>query len=92
MKNITKLRMIIPTVNEWIESNKIVIADIYKSRQLLKSFEINKITITDTLELSEKENNKICYIDLNSIKRIGIVNGVCNIKYNDFDIMISKAA
>lgn len=50
--------MIIPTVNEWIESNKIVIADIYKSRQLLKSFEIDKITITDTLELSEKKTIK----------------------------------
>lgn len=90
MKLITKLRMIIPTITDWIEKNNVVRADIYKKRQLVETFEVSKISISNILEIAAKGNRKSCCIDLNSIFDIGIVNGVCAIEYNDLTIMITR--
>lgn len=89
MKNITKLRMYIPTLTDWIESNLIVRADIYKKRKLINSFEVSRITVSDILEIaaSDKEG---CYIRFEDIQDIGIVDGVCAIEYNDLTIMITR--
>ncbi|WP_414697879.1 hypothetical protein [Peptacetobacter sp. AB845] len=88
MKVLTKVRMIIPIVTNWIENNLIVRADIYKKRQLVDSFEVSKITISDILEIAAK-GRKGCYIYFETIHDIGLVNGVCAIEYKDLTIMIT---
>lgn len=89
MKLITKLRMIIPTITDWIEKNNVVRADIYKKRQLVETFEVSKIAISDILEIAAK-GRKGCYIYFETIHDIGLVNGVCAIEYNDLTIMITR--
>lgn len=92
LKNLKNLRMIIPKITEWIESDKIVLCDIYNSRQLLDTLKVDKIVINDSLEIIEENKNKSYCIDLNSIKSISEVNNVCCIEFDKYNMFITNAA
>lgn len=92
LKNLKNLRMIIPKITEWIESDKIVLCDIYNSRQLIDTLKIDKIVINDCLEIIEESKNKSYCIDLNSIKSISEVNNVCCIEFDKYNMFITNAA